>query len=103
MWNEQGEIFWRKWVQYYFEASKHRVLRKEVALATPASEPDAAVPIWNGNKATLLASHVQQFQVPCATGDVRLVVQILAEQGAADSATQISALPGVYALDTVGY
>ena len=103
MWNEKGEIFWRKWVQYSFEAPKHRVLRKEVALPVPASEPDPTVPVWNSDKATLLAGHVQQFQVSCATGEVRLVVQVLAEQGTAASATQISALPGVYALDTLGY
>lgn len=103
MWNENGEIFWRKWSQYFYDAAKHSVRRREVALATPASEPTEPVPDWDGTKGSLVAGHVTKFQVASNSGDVKFKVNITTQEDTATSVTQISVLPSVYALDTVGY
>ena len=103
MWNENGEIFWRKWSQYFYDGGKHSVRRREVALATPANEPTEPVPAWDGSKGSLVAGHVTQFQVASNSGDVKLKVTIMTQEDTATSVTQVSVLPGVYALDTVGY
>lgn len=103
MWNENGEIFWRKWNQYYYDGVRHSVRRREVALVTPASEPTEPVPAWDGSRGGLVAGHVGQFQVSSNTGEVKLKVTIMTQEETATSATQISVLPSVYALDTVGY
>ncbi|MFN8609090.1 MAG: hypothetical protein U0931_16260 [Vulcanimicrobiota bacterium] len=102
-WNESGEIVWRKWVQYYFESGLHTVRRREVGLASPSTEPNEPPPTWNGYKTLKVASHVTLFQVQGHDASVMLLVKIATEQEEASSATQISVLPGVYALDTVGY
>jgi hypothetical protein len=103
MWNQSGEILWRKWVQYHFDSSQHVVRRREKALATPGTDPTEAVPVWDPDKTLKVATHVTQFQSSSNDGDIKLVVKILTEQEEASSATQISVLPSVYALDTVGY
>ena len=103
MWNEKGEILWRKWTQYFFESAKHSVRRREVALATPANEPTEPVPAWDGVKGSLVAGHVGQFQVSSNSGEVKLKVTIMTQEDTATRTTQISVLPSVYALDTVGY
>jgi hypothetical protein len=103
MWNENGDILWRKWVQYFFDSSRHSVRRREVALATPALEPTEAVPPWDADESSQVAGHVSQFQVASVSGEVRLRVNIVTQDDTASSATQISALPGLYALDSLGY
>ncbi|MBS2035902.1 hypothetical protein JST97_13015 [bacterium] len=103
MWNDAGEIVWRKWVQYFFDASQHTVRRRELALSAPSTEPNEPPPIWDPDKTLKVASHVTLFQAQSNSLDVKLVVKILTEEEEASSATQISVLPSVYALDTVGY
>lgn len=103
MWNDAGEILWRKWIQYFFDSSEHTVRRREVGLLAPSTDPTEPVPVWNSYRTLKVATHVTLFQAQANSGEVRLVIKILTEQEEASSATQISVLPGVYALDTVGY
>ncbi|MBT9584835.1 hypothetical protein IV102_15935 [bacterium] len=103
MWTEKGEIIWRKWVQYKFDASDQTVRRREVALTPPTEEPSASPPAWDIRTSHPVARNVSRFDLDSASGQVRLHVYVLANQGGAESATDISVLPAVYALDTVGY
>lgn len=103
MWNESGEILWRKWVQYYFDSDQHLVRRREKALTNPGTEPREDPPVWNSDKTSKVAGHVTLFSTTGKDGDIKLVIKVNTEQEEATSATQISVLPNVYALDTVGY
>ncbi|MBX3169400.1 MAG: hypothetical protein KF760_18515 [Candidatus Eremiobacteraeota bacterium] len=103
MWNENGEVLWRKWNQYFYEPAKHSVRRREVPLATPSSEPTEPAPAWDADETSLVAGHVSQFQVSSRTGDIKLKVTIVTQDDTATSSTQVSVLPNLYALDTVGY
>lgn len=103
LWNEKGEVLWRKWVEYYFESTRQTVRRREVALATPSVEPNEPFPPWSSTQSARVAGHVTQFQVTSTTGDLKLKVNIVTQEETAQSATQITALPSLYALDTLGY
>lgn len=103
VWNEKGEVLWRKWVEYYFESAKQTVRRREIALTTPSVEPNEPVPPWNSAQSSRVAGHVTQFQVSSLNADLKLKIYIVTQEETASSATQITALPGLYALDTLGY
>ena len=103
VWNEKGEVLWRKWVEYYFESAKQTVRRREIALAAPTVEANEPVPAWSNVQSSRVAGHVTQFQVSSSNADLKLKINIVTQEETASSATQITALPSLYALDTLGY
>lgn len=102
-WSPKGDILWKKWVQYFFDSTQHRVLRKEVPLEPPTEEPSLTPPPWSLGGSHAVANHVQEFRVTSEDSEVVFNAQILTRDGQAESATRVTVLPSVYALDNIGY
>jgi hypothetical protein len=100
LWNSNGEILWRKWVQYQYH--NKQVRRREQALPAPTQESPGPTPAWDPKDAHLVATHVENFEVVSPTQSLRLDVRILAREGKATSATSVSVLPALYGLDVLG-
>ena len=100
LWTSNGEILWRKWVQYRYQDRK--VWRREEALPSPTQQAPGPTPAWDPHNAHLVASHVNQLEVTDGQS-LRLEVHIVAQQGKAESATSVSVLPTLYGMDVLGY
>lgn len=100
LWTSNGEIMWRKWVQYQYK--NLQVRRREESLATATQLPPGPTPLWSASDAHLVAQHVKSFEVTTPSQSVRLDVRIVAQQGSANSSTSVSVLPALYGMDVLG-
>lgn len=100
-WTSNGEVLWRKWVQYQY--LDHKVRRKEVGLPTPTQTPSGPPPAWSATGAHVVASQVESFEVASPSQSVILRVRILTQQGKSISSTAVTVLPGLYGMDALGY
>lgn len=103
LWSRQGQVLWKKWVQYRFLPGAGRVERREVGLVTPNPKPDMRVPLWPaGQKGQALAFHVTQFEVVLPPPDSPLLrVRLATQVEAVVSGSEVRVLPRFYQCDTL--
>jgi hypothetical protein len=101
LWTPNGEIIWRKWVQYRFRQAEHRVRRRETALASPGQDPAEPPPVWNDQDAHTVAWNVAVFDLQSTSGSLVLRLNLTARQGLSSSGTAIAVLPLLYGSDVV--
>lgn len=102
LWTPQGGVVWRKWVQYRYDKARSEVRRCETALPSPTAEPTTPLPAWQSDRSRRVAGHVAQFDAS-TSNSVLLRVKLLGQVDTRQSYTEISTLPTLYGLDTLGY
>lgn len=64
IWDEKGQVLWRKWVQYRYQPSTQSLFRRETARTPATPEVSESNPAWPDDAVShRLSCHLSEFQV----------------------------------------
>ena len=99
VWNDKGQILWRKWVQYTYSSSVSSLWRREQS-RTATAEVSEAAPTWIQDRSChILARHLRQCQIEVQ--EQQLLFQGKVEEGRAHSPLIIELYPHLYGQDVL--
>lgn len=98
IWDEQGQVLWRKWVQYRYQPATQSLFRRETARTPASAEVSEASPAWPDDAPShRLSSHLSDFQVQVQHSQLQVNGRVALETS--QSPLYLFVYPQLYGLD----
>lgn len=100
LWNELGQVLWRKWVQYRFSGASQSLFRRELARTTPGPRVNEAPPPWGVDPpGHLLSNHLSECRLTIQQS--RLEMNGIVRLGTSHSPVILRLYSQLYGLDLI--